>query len=103
MAPQYKITYFNVRGVAEPSRYILSYAGIDFEDVRITGDKWSELKESIGKFSLYVNHVYLFIFVFFYFVIFYWFVTKNLLAKMEGVIFPVNYLLLLLFQVHCLT
>lgn len=55
MAPQYKVTYFNGRGLAEPIRYILSYAGVDFEDVRVTGDTWPELKAKIGKCSLYVK------------------------------------------------
>ncbi|XP_073978703.1 glutathione S-transferase-like isoform X2 [Rhodnius prolixus] len=40
----YKLTYFNVKGVGEPIRMILSYAGKKFEDVRIEKDEWLQLK-----------------------------------------------------------
>lgn len=46
MAPKYKLTYFNTRGLAEFSRLILAYAGVDYEDVRIEREKWAELKPS---------------------------------------------------------
>merc|ERR1712029_77082 len=39
-----KLTYFNLRGRAEPSRLILAYAGVDFEDHRITHEEWPKLK-----------------------------------------------------------
>ncbi|CAD5222123.1 unnamed protein product [Bursaphelenchus xylophilus] len=32
---QYKLTYFDARGLAEPARLILNYAGVKFEDERI--------------------------------------------------------------------
>jgi len=44
MAPSYKITYFNVTALAEPSRMILKYANIDFEDDRFEREQWPELK-----------------------------------------------------------
>merc|ERR1712241_929904 len=49
MAPKVKITYFNLRGRAEPSRLLLAYGGIKYEDCRITpafqdNREWMELK-----------------------------------------------------------
>lgn len=42
----YKITYFNVRNLAEASRMVLTYAGEPFEDVRLTMDEWAAVKPS---------------------------------------------------------
>lgn len=44
--PTYKLTYFNVQALAEPTRMLLSYGGIPFEDVRIEKDNWPALKPS---------------------------------------------------------
>lgn len=45
--PTYKLTYFNIQGLAEPIRMLLSYGGIEFEDVRVEKDKdWPALKPS---------------------------------------------------------
>ncbi|KAK9506982.1 hypothetical protein O3M35_008821 [Rhynocoris fuscipes] len=41
---KYKLTYFDVKGLAEPIRMLLSYMGKEFEDNRFTADKWPELK-----------------------------------------------------------
>ena len=41
-----KLTYFNLRGRAEPARLILAHAGVDFEDCRITSEEWQTLKPS---------------------------------------------------------
>lgn len=41
MAPQnsqYKLLYFNLRGLSEPVRYIFAYAGVEYEDERIEFD-----------------------------------------------------------------
>jgi hypothetical protein len=46
MAPSYKLIYFNARGKAELIRFIFAYAGVDYEDERISQDKWPELKRS---------------------------------------------------------
>jgi len=41
---EYKLTYFNARGVAEPIRWILAYSGQNYEDIRIEREQWPELK-----------------------------------------------------------
>ncbi|KAL0132501.1 hypothetical protein PUN28_000326 [Cardiocondyla obscurior] len=42
----YKLTYFNVTGLGESIRYLLSYLGINFEDVRLNFDNWPDHKSS---------------------------------------------------------
>ena len=44
MAPAYKLTYFNVRGLGEPIRFLLSYGGIEFEDHRVEKEDWPQFK-----------------------------------------------------------
>jgi len=39
-----KLTYFNVRGLAEPIRYILAQSGAKYEDFRIERENWPKLK-----------------------------------------------------------
>uniref|UniRef100_W5N5J5 glutathione transferase n=2 Tax=Lepisosteus oculatus TaxID=7918 RepID=W5N5J5_LEPOC len=43
----YKLTYFNMRGRAELTRFILAYAGIPYEDIRIEWHNWPSIKPSI--------------------------------------------------------
>ncbi|PSN37231.1 hypothetical protein C0J52_12656 [Blattella germanica] len=52
MAPTYKLIYFNARGKAEHIRFIFAYAGIDYEDERITQDKWPELKRKLYQYRM---------------------------------------------------
>lgn len=43
---EYKLTYFNLKAVGEPIRFILSYMGKIFQDNRISFDEWPQLKKS---------------------------------------------------------
>ena len=46
--PKIKLVYFNTRGRAESIRYLLAYAGVDYEDVRLSREEWnSEVKPNI--------------------------------------------------------
>lgn len=38
--PQYKLTYFPLRGKAEAIRMTFSVAGVEFEDVRVSIGDW---------------------------------------------------------------
>lgn len=42
----YKFTYFNIRGLAETSRYIFAVAGQEYEDIRIDIADWNTFKET---------------------------------------------------------
>nr|AIT99308.1 glutathione S-transferase sigma 7 [Brachionus koreanus] len=42
--PTYKYTYFDARLRGEFIRFILSYAGVEFEDNRVKGEDWPSLK-----------------------------------------------------------
>ena len=46
MPGEIKLTYFNARGRAEPSRLLMAYSGVEYEDHRITREEWPELKPS---------------------------------------------------------
>merc|ERR1712049_37386 len=44
MPNKIKLTYFNGRGRAEVSRLMLAHKGVEYEDCRLTGEQWGELK-----------------------------------------------------------
>jgi glutathione S-transferase len=45
MAPQYKLSYFESRGLAEQCRFVFAFAGVEFEDVRHKDmESWGKLK-----------------------------------------------------------
>ena len=44
-----KLTYFNATGRAELSRLILAYAGVEYEDERVTGAQFREMKKDRSK------------------------------------------------------
>ncbi|XP_006874764.1 PREDICTED: hematopoietic prostaglandin D synthase [Chrysochloris asiatica] len=46
--PNYKLTYFNMRGRAEIIRYIFAYLDINYEDHRIEQADWPEIKSILG-------------------------------------------------------
>ena len=41
-----KLSYFEFYGKAEASRQAFTIAGVAFEDIRVSGDAWKELKAS---------------------------------------------------------
>ncbi|XP_043273025.1 glutathione S-transferase-like isoform X2 [Venturia canescens] len=43
--PQYKLTYFDVMGLGEPIRLLLSYGGHEFEDMRVAREAWPAMKK----------------------------------------------------------
>ncbi|XP_050412519.1 S-crystallin SL11 [Patella vulgata] len=44
--PKYKLYYFNLRGRVELARLCFVAAGVEFDDVRIPIDKWSQVKST---------------------------------------------------------
>ncbi|XP_077994058.1 hematopoietic prostaglandin D synthase-like isoform X1 [Glandiceps talaboti] len=46
--PQYRLTYYNCRSIAETARLIFAVAGVDYEDVRfeIRGEQWAKEKKT---------------------------------------------------------
>ncbi|KAM9678487.1 hematopoietic prostaglandin D synthase isoform 2-T2 [Trichechus inunguis] len=45
--PNYKLTYFNMRGRAEIIRYIFAYLDIKYEDYRIEPADWPDIKSTL--------------------------------------------------------
>lgn len=44
--PTFKLRYFNIKGLAEPIRFVLAYAGQEYEDIRVSHDDWPNIKPS---------------------------------------------------------
>lgn len=44
--PVFKLTYFNIKGLGEPIRYIFAYAGQSYEDFRVSNEEWPSIKPS---------------------------------------------------------
>ena len=44
--PAYKLIYFDGRGRAEHIRMMFAHAGVEYEDLRIGGQEWKEMKPS---------------------------------------------------------
>jgi prostaglandin-H2 D-isomerase / glutathione transferase len=44
--PEYKLYYFDVKGLGEAIRLVLHYVGQPFQDIRISSEQWEEMKAS---------------------------------------------------------
>lgn len=44
--PAYKVSYLNLTALGEPIRMLLTYGGLDFEDVRYEYSEWPKYKAS---------------------------------------------------------
>ncbi|KDR24333.1 glutathione S-transferase-like [Zootermopsis nevadensis] len=44
MPQKYKLSYFCVKALGEPIRFLLSYGGVEFEDYRFEKEQWSQIK-----------------------------------------------------------
>ncbi|XP_017767975.1 PREDICTED: glutathione S-transferase-like [Nicrophorus vespilloides] len=44
MPPFYKFTYYPLKGLGEPIRFLMRYGGVEFEDDRFVIDDWPKIK-----------------------------------------------------------
>ena len=44
--PQYKLTYFNMMGRAEPIRLIFAQAHVNYQDIRLDREQFAAIKQS---------------------------------------------------------
>lgn len=49
MERRYRLVYFNIRGLAEPIRWMFKIAGVDFIDERINLEDWKDERERFDK------------------------------------------------------
>lgn len=45
--PQYKLIYFDIRGLGETTRMIFAQAGVEYTDERIAREDWQKRKAGI--------------------------------------------------------
>ena len=55
--PNYKLIYFNGKGRAEIVRFVFVQAGVEYEDVRVTGEEFGKMKPTLPAGSLPVLEV----------------------------------------------
>ncbi len=55
--PAYKVIYGNAKGRAETIRFIFAQAGVPYEDKRLTGEEWAQLKPTFQYGALPVLEV----------------------------------------------
>lgn len=46
MAPTYKLHYFNLTALGEPTRFLIAYGKANWEDIRYEMEEWPALKPS---------------------------------------------------------
>ena len=55
--PKYVLHYFEVRARGEPIRLLLTVAGQEFEDHRVSNEEWPKIKEG----TLLSCHIYIYV------------------------------------------
>ncbi|XP_050297816.1 glutathione S-transferase-like [Anthonomus grandis grandis] len=58
MSPPYKLTYFDIMGLGEPIRIMLTYGQLEFEDCRVPKENWPNLKPNMpfGQLPVLEHH-----------------------------------------------
>lgn len=55
--PSYKLTYFPVKAMAEPIRFLFSYGGTEFVDDRFDREDWPKIKPSMYTCKTSTNYI----------------------------------------------
>ena len=55
--PRYKLIYFDFKGRGEPIRLMFAAAGVKYEDCRVTGEEYMELKCSKFLIETFIENV----------------------------------------------
>lgn len=53
--PSYKLTYFPVKAMGEPIRFLFSYGGAEFIDDRFNEEDWPKIKPSMYTCKTLIN------------------------------------------------